>query len=596
MSAAAHSFIEAPRKMNLSTDDIAKKIILMGELICGVELYPYQYAFALAIVKSVLDRDGTGPTALFSRQSGKTESVAIVSIACAVILPGLAKSFPDDERVAPYERGFWIGVYAPKERQAKLAFNRVREYATRENEQKTRIYQDRALNIEIETSRGDSVSWTNGSYILAETASETTDNEGQTWHLLIIDESQKVASFKIRKQLRPMLASTRGPLVMIGTASSSKGYFFKKLESNLADERETGKRSHFQCDYQGVITQRRQKFDQESARYAKFTKADPSRQKQLLIEDPRANKRPNKFHLEYENFISDEMRDIHGDIDDEAFKMNFRLVWADNREIAIPAHIWDSLAIDSLEMNMRGIRGYLVAGLDVAKGTAENADQTVLTIELVDTDHPMVEERAVVKPGEEPPKVYMKTIVGLYTFRGDFEEVQYDGVVDVLKMYPEVRYMVIDSTGAGDPVCARLKVLLPHILVEGVSWANSHMKNAVYKTFLMEIKSGRLRYAAGPETRSTREFEDMMEQIKGLQKKFVGKSDLMLCEAEEGEHDDFPDSMALCTYAANRSFEEEVPEPEEAEASNYFQGSKSSHDSHNNRASRYAGGRRGRAR
>lgn len=601
-AAAAHSFLEPQRRMNLETGVIAKKVILLGEMICGVELYTYQYAFALAIVKSVLERSGLDPTALFSRQSGKTESVAVVAIACCVVLPGLAQAFPDDERVAPFARGFWVGIYAPKDRQAKIAFTRVREYATKNDkseaaEQRKRIYNDKGLQVEVETSRGDSISWSNGSFVLAETASETTDNEGQTWHLLIIDESQKVASLKIKKELEPMLTDTNGCLVMIGTASASKGHFYKKIDTNVSEEREDGRRYHFQTEYQAVITQRRQKFQEEETRYEAFCKADPIRQKQLLIEDPHANRRPQVRHLNYEKHIEKKLRDLHGDIDEETFKMNYRLIWADNREIAIPDHIWEALAIPSLEMNLTGVQGYLVAGLDVAKGTAENADQTVLSIMIVDVEHPIKEEKAVVRLGEEAPVVYMKTLIGLYTFRGDFEEVQYDGVIDVLRQYSTLRYMVIDSTGVGDPVTARLKRLLPDLLIEGVSWASSHAKNAVYKYFLMEVKSSRIRYAAGPDTRATREYEEMQGQISGLQKKFVGQSNLMLCEAEEGEHDDYPDSLAFAAFAEKRSFEEEVPEPSEAEASSFFnQQAPRMASGMPIRADRYRCGRRGRYR
>ena len=49
-AAAAHSFVAPVRRMNLSTEEIAKKIILLGKLICGVELYAYQYAFAFLLI------------------------------------------------------------------------------------------------------------------------------------------------------------------------------------------------------------------------------------------------------------------------------------------------------------------------------------------------------------------------------------------------------------------------------------------------------------------------------------------------------------------------------------------------------------------
>jgi hypothetical protein len=89
----------------------------------------------------------------------------------------------------------------------------------------------------------------------------------------------------------------------------------------------------------------------------------------------------------------------------------------------------------------------------------------------------------------------------------------------------------------------------------------------------------------------------MQKQVTELQKKFVGKSDLMLCEAEEGDHDDYPDSIAFATYAEKRSFEEQIPEPSEAEASS-FSNQKAPRMASGMpvRADRYRSGRRGRYR
>lgn len=450
--------------------------------------------------------------------------------------------------------------------------------------------------LQITKSRGDSVAWSNNAFVLASTASENTDNEGETWHLLICDESQKLSTTKIKKELRPMLASTHGPFIQIGTATASKAYFFKTIESSVEREREDGIRRHFQTDYQGVITQRRHAYEEEVSRFDAFRKMRPAQQKLALEADPLAGEAPNDVHLEYERFIEDELRDLHGDIDDEAFKTNFRLLWADNRMIAIPEHIWESLAIPNLEMNLPGVKGHITAGLDVAKGDSEKSDQTVLTIMLTDIDHPLIDEKAIVAPGEEPPVHYVKTVIGLYTFRGDFEEVQYDGIIDALRLYPTLRYLVIDSTGMGDPVYSRLRDLLPDIQVEGVSWSHFKMKSDIYKRLLMECKAARLRYAAGPETRTTREFDDMNDQVTGLEKKFIGQSSVMVCEAPEGDHDDYPDSIALAIYASHRSFEEEIPEPEEAEARNFGRNTYAPSGGPVKRADAYRANRRGRSR
>ena len=59
-------------------DDLVGKIIdFMHELI-GFELFPYQIGFARRLIESVLINDGEEVTALFARQSGKSETVADV--------------------------------------------------------------------------------------------------------------------------------------------------------------------------------------------------------------------------------------------------------------------------------------------------------------------------------------------------------------------------------------------------------------------------------------------------------------------------------------------------------------------------------------
>ena len=595
MLRAEPSFAPAKMEIPWTTPQIARKLIEFGESLCDLELYPYQYAYATAVIVAVLDRSGISPTALFSRQSGKTEVVSLLTVACGLLLPQMAKEFPHDRRVAQYAKGFWTGIYAPKDDQAKLAFDRVRLSSSTEEAKAAYV----ELSIQIESSRSDQVAWSSGSRVKARTASETSMSVGETWHLLILDESQDIAAYKIRHELLPMLTSTGGTATYIGTSGGSKGFFYRKIERNSQLEREDGLARHFESDYAVVVEQKQVKYEQEVERWRKFLKGSARAQASMLEADPRADRSPNDFHLNYRHRVDQEIEELGG-LDkarmDEAFQLNYMLQWQDNRSIAIPAKAWEQLAVPNLELNVTGTKGFLVGGLDLAKGLGINADQTVLSILHVDVDSPILEKVSSTSAAVDPPKRYMKTLVGLYTFRGDFEQIQNDAVVQVCNMYPGLRYLVIDASGMGDPVASRMARLMPDIDIEAMSWHSVANKSMCYKVFLMDIRGQYFRFAAGPNTRAMPEYREMYEQVTSLQKKVVGGAHYVVCEAPEGEHDDYPDSLALAVYGAEQAVELLTNPLGEMESSDLFLPSHSNQmrqEGALTRADSYRRGRRG---
>ena len=66
--------------------DIAEKCFQFCLEATGVQLYPYQEQFAKRICQSIILEDGEEITALFARQSGKTESVSVAVVGLSVIL------------------------------------------------------------------------------------------------------------------------------------------------------------------------------------------------------------------------------------------------------------------------------------------------------------------------------------------------------------------------------------------------------------------------------------------------------------------------------------------------------------------------------
>ena len=74
----------------ISTTELVNRIYNFCEVYSGRVMYPYQGQFSKRIIRSVLENDGAEITALFSRQSGKTETVAITVGGLMIILPQLA--------------------------------------------------------------------------------------------------------------------------------------------------------------------------------------------------------------------------------------------------------------------------------------------------------------------------------------------------------------------------------------------------------------------------------------------------------------------------------------------------------------------------
>lgn len=581
------TFVPEKVVMRLPTRILAEKIVDFGERLAGIKLYNYQRTFAMCIVTATLVRDGREPTALYSRQSGKSEVVAVVSLALAILLPCLAQAFPDDERVGPYTRGFRVGCYGPKMDKAAIVYRRIRKYG--ESDRAQDIYRDPDINIIVTQSRGNSISWSNNSVVAAQTASDTVDNEGETWHLVIIDEAQKVSKRKIEKEIRPMLASTNGPLVMIGTASMASAYFRRNIEDNIRHEEETNQRLHFEYPYDKVVLERRTLFEKEARHFQKFERMSAKEQAVALDRDPTYGTRPDQFHLQYEKYVEREITKIRGDMEDPAFKMNFRLCWKESSSSAIDEELFYSLAIPNLDLNQPGVSGHVVAGLDIAKGMNEHSDSTVLTIMHVDTSNPVIASSGISSGEDDVLMLYNKTIVGIYTFRGMFEnDGQYSQISDVLMRYP-VCYMLCDSTGMGDPVTERLSVLLPHVKIEGMKFTPTK-KSQGYKKYLTELNSRRIYYPAGEETQDTAYFEEFVEQHLALRRTI--KHGIDTCQAEPGEHDDYPDSAMLCNLAVELSMD--VAQPMAVVESSLFSGVSytSKHgDGPRARAERYRRGR-----
>jgi len=520
----------------LTTREVVDRVLLFIEKFSKTTLYTYQALFARRIIDSVLRNDGATITGLWSRQSGKTETIAAVCLGMAVILPELARAFPDDPRFMPFQKGFLVGIYAPIERQSLLSFNRMRKWI--DGPHCKEILSDPELNLVVVASRGDTIAFSNGSIIIARTASPMSQVEGETHHLVVCEEAQKLLRSKVEKEIRPMLASTNGTMVKIGTAWESRGGFHHSIQQNVEIQQEGGPRNHFEFPYDIVCEEKKRAYARDK----------------------------NPFHLNYDKFVQSEITRLGG-TDTLEFKMNFKCLWQESRSIAISPALMDKLALDGkngrplVEAGPR-LSGLLVAGLDVAKSN----DKTVLTLMEVHKDLPIVNKVRLPEADEDKQVYYQKTILDWLEMEGTFEgdEGQYRQLVQYIAM-TGITVLVVDATAMGDPVYERIDAMIGgSVQVIPYRFTGATAKHVCQKYYMQELNAGRIRYAAGPATQERNEFRRFVQEHLDLDRLFSGG--LVVYAGAEGGHDDYPSSACLATWAEKMADSTVMPDLEVSSA------------------------------
>jgi len=177
----------------LPLEEVCKRVVALAQVVSGVNFYPYQVRMTHRLVESLLKHDGEVITALFSRQSGKSTCVGAISAACAMILPILAQKFPDDWKLnitdhlgnyRGFANGLRVGIYAPRLEQANVTFDNVKRCFETDTAKKVLA----ELQLRSSTFNGNTVRLNTGSRVLCQSASEQSRIEGQTHHLLIVEE------------------------------------------------------------------------------------------------------------------------------------------------------------------------------------------------------------------------------------------------------------------------------------------------------------------------------------------------------------------------------------------------------------------------
>lgn len=180
------------KSVSFDAHDITSKIIEFGKVLTGIDLYPYQLEAAYAIIYSVITFSGDVKTMLFSRQSGKSETVAFCIDTLCVLLPALAKFMPDLEQ---FKSGFRVGLFAPQSDQVQTTYSRSMTRLNSANAEM--VLSDPDINIELTSYVR--LELTNGSYLAGQAASKQSKIESKTYDLIIVEEAQDVDDLIVSK-------------------------------------------------------------------------------------------------------------------------------------------------------------------------------------------------------------------------------------------------------------------------------------------------------------------------------------------------------------------------------------------------------------
>ena len=484
----------------IPTSELVNIILEFCELYCGVELYPYQSQFAKRIIRSVLDNDGLELTSLFARQMGKSETVANVIGGLMIILPTMANMpmFVTDKRLKMFQNGLWVGIFAPSLRQAQTTYSRL----------KSRLQCQCAedvlaeFGLEFNTSNGQTVSLTNGSFCNAVSASDGSNIEGDSYKLILCEECQDISNFKIRKSIHPMGASYNATIVKIGTATTFKGDFYEAIQRNKKDYAE-GKlkiRSHFEYDW----------------------------------------KVGAKYNPKYEKYVQKEMYRL-GETSDE-FRMSYCLEWILERGMFVDLDVLEKTCGKSdIGRCFADLSKPHVIGIDLAK----RGDSTVITVVEPDWDNPVIYESNKNSNDnfEDEYVAYRTHIKDWRELNGDDYNLQYYDILNYLKNWNVARIM-IDATRE-ESMSDRLRANLD---CEVIGCNFSSIKSPMYKYLDTEIKAGRSTFPMDEKTKASREYMEFAKQMGMLQKDYRGQTMVVSHPPERGAHDDYCDSWALAVY------------------------------------------------
>lgn len=497
--------LEAYQKTKIELDPLSQefinalveRLLKFADELSGHPLYGYQRPFAARFMESVIINDGATVSALFSRQSGKTETVAATVATLMIMLPRLAKVEPFNEWLEDFKEGVWVGAFAPVDDQAKTLFSRIVSMLTSERAQA--ILMDPAIDERIK-GRGPEIKLERcGSLVRRQTAHPRANIEGKTYHIALLDEAQVADQKVVDKSISPMLASTNGTFVMTGTPSYEKGVFYREIQSNKREATKRGARTnHFEADYREV----------------------------------------GKWNKKYEKATAKDMRRMGYDSDE--FKLSYRLLWLLEQGMFTTSERLTELG----DKSMQTVKSYFETPIIIGIDPARKIDSTIVTAVFVDWNRP------------DEFGYYNCRVLNWLDLQGLGWEEQYHRIVEFVSRY-NVWAIGVDSGGMGDIFISRLRVLLPHITVIDVS-SQRPQQSERWKYLREMLDRAKIGWPAHAHTTRLKTYRNFIQQMGDLQVKFEGPYMLAEAPKEVNAHDDYCDSLAIALSVIPESLTESI--------------------------------------
>jgi hypothetical protein len=461
------------------------KMMTFMDALVGHKLHPYQAPLARRIMESIIINDSEEVTALAARQSGKSETIANTVATLMVLLPKLAQMYPD--LLGKYKGGIWVGMFAPVESQVETLYTRTMNRLT--SERAKEILGDLEIDDSLVKVPGVTRQFklkNSGSSLMMMTANPRAKIESKSFHLIVIDECQEADDFVVSKSISPMLAYYSGTMVKTGTPTTSKNNFYRSIQLNKRRQTSRGsRRNHFEWDWRDVV----------------------------------------KVNDNYGKFIKKEMLRIGEDSDE--FQMSYNCKWILERGMFVTSAVMDELGDTSMERVQSWWSTPVVVGIDPAR----KMDSTVVTVVLVDWDHP------------DEFGYYDHRVLNWLEIQGDDWEDQYFQIQNFLSNY-NVYLIGVDANGVGDAVAQRLKLLIPRAEVISLSSSPSEQSKR-WKHLKALLDRRMVSWPAHAKTRRLRTWKRFYQQMTDLETKFQGPNFLAKAPDEAHAHDDFADSLSI---------------------------------------------------
>jgi terminase large subunit-like protein len=464
-------------------DFIVDRLMIACDSLSGHPLRPYQVPCARRIFESLVISDGARITALFCRQSGKTELVANVISTAMIFLPRLAKVYPD--LLGKFKEGVLVGAFAPVDEQADTIFGRI--VARLSSDEAEALLKDPEIDDRVR-GRGRRV-WLQNclSEVRKTTCHPKAKIEGRTYHIILVDEAQDSDTKTINKSVSPMGTSTRATHIWTGTCTYNKNVFYDQIQKNKRAILRRGKyrQNHFEADWKEVA----------------------------------------KHVPLYRDAVYDEMESMGSDSDE--FRLSYNLEWLLDKGQFTTAEKFAELGditVQSLEHDW--FHSPVVVGIDCGR----KQDKTIVTVVWVDWDHP------------DAFGFYEHRIINWLDLEGLEWEDQYFRIYEFLQHY-KVQAVGVDTGGIGDVVMGRLQVMMPHLnFVECPDGPAQQSDRFKYLKTLMERH--KMIWPMGAKVRRLKVFRRFRQEMEDAELEYKGPNIVVAAPNERDAHDDYVDSLA----------------------------------------------------